>query len=222
MPRPLLIRSDRFPYHVCARSNNREWFHLSLDEVWQLLCELWSILAQDFSIQIHSFVLMSNHFHAIVTTPRSDLDAAMLYLLRETSKKINKKTGRINHVFGGPYKWSLISNRRYYEHAVRYVYQNPVKAGLVNRVEDYDFSNLKYLIHQRDIGFPITESIFERNSVMDMALWQKLDFLNMGYSDEEIDCIRRALRLSVFKPKRHRLTGRLPLDLGSTKVGRTQ
>lgn len=221
MPRPLLIRSDRFPYHVCARCNNREWFYLSLPEVWQLFCEMWKILSDEFSIQLHAFVLMSNHFHAVLTTPGADLDTAMLYLMREVAKNMNKKSGRINHVFGAPYKWSLISNRRYYEHAIKYVYQNPVKAGIIDRVEQYEFSTLPYLWNKRDLGFPLVDSLFERDAVMDLALWQKLDFLNTRYTEEEADCVRRALRLSVFKPKPHRLTGRLPLDLESTKVGRT-
>jgi putative transposase len=43
MPRKKLIYTDQFPYHVTARSNNKEWFYLPISEVWNIftskLCE---------------------------------------------------------------------------------------------------------------------------------------------------------------------------------------
>jgi len=209
MSRTILFRSPNLPYHICARSSNKDWFYIPTREVWTIFSELWGRVASNFSVRIHAFVLMSNHFHALVTTPGEDLDEAMLYLMREGARAINKKAGRINHVFGAPYKWSLITHRRYYLHAVRYVYQNPVKAGIVDRVENYPFSTLSHLYSKQELPFPISDSVFDREGVMDLSLWQKIHYLNRVYSAEENDYIRRALGHPVFRLRR-RIKGESP------------
>lgn len=211
MPRAPLIRTASLPYHVVARSNNREWFYLPTELTWEIFSELLCKVVAEYRIKIHAFVLMSNHFHLLATTPEKNLDEAMLYFMRETAREINRTSSRINHIFGGPYKWSVITHKRYYEHAVRYVYQNPVKAGIVDKVESYPFSTLLYLYTSKKLRFPIAESCFDRDGVMDLALWQRLHFLNTRYTDDEEDSIRRAFRHSQFRFCPHRHTKSLPL-----------
>jgi len=103
---------------------------------------------------------MPNHFHAIVSTPDGNLDAGMQYLLREMSKKVNFITERMNHLWGGRYKWSSIQSEYYYETVYRYVYQNPLRAGICSNVEIYpycswDMDRVKGLeITTQPEGFP--------------------------------------------------------------------
>lgn len=184
-----------------------------MQQIWNIFSDLIGELVNEFGFQIHAFVLMSNHFHALATTPIQNLDEIMLHWLREGARRINREAGRINHIFGGPYKWSVISNSRYYEHALRYVYQNPVKAGIVDRVEKYPYSTLHFLHKNMQLRFPLSESIFDRQSVMDLALWQKLDLLNTRFDSEQNDSIQRALRHSVFGFHKHRMTGKLPFEI---------
>jgi putative transposase len=216
MPRANLFRSTDLPYHVCARANNREWFYLPINEVWEVFTDLLGVLAKDYSVRIHAFVLMSNHFHMLMTTPHENLDEAMLYFMREGAREINRRAGRINHIFGGPYKWSLVGSRRHYEHVTRYVYQNPVKAGITQQVQDYKYSTLYYLYRQQELPFPVSDSIFEKEGVMDLLLWQKTHFLNQRYTDDEREVIRRSLRHSVFKvPKTYNIAQVAALGLRS-------
>lgn len=206
MPRPILIRSKNLPYHIRARSNNKEWFHLPLKKVWEIFLENWEETIANYQISLHAFVLMANHIHAIVSTPNQNLDAGMHHLLRETSRDINKSSSRINHVFGGPYKWSLIGNKRYYEHALRYVYQNPVKAGVCNRVEEYPYSTIGYFHSKATYPFELSESVFDRQSVMDLSYSEKLEWLNEKYTKEENDNIRKALRHSEFRFRQYNIS----------------
>src|ERR1041385_3768845 len=94
------IRSTSYPYHVTARSNNREWFHISLERFWEILLEILKGLAEASSFRVHALVLMSNHIHLIVTTPEGKLDEGMLYLLREQARRVNGETNRMDHLFG--------------------------------------------------------------------------------------------------------------------------
>lgn len=138
-----LIRSNLFPYHVYARSNNRESFYISTSDFWDILIEKAIIVSENYKTNFHTLVLMPNHFHIILSTDLANLDEMMLYFQREISRSVNRVAGRINHVFGGPYKWSLIDNLLYFENATRYLYQNPVRAGLCEDVEGYPYSSFK-------------------------------------------------------------------------------
>src|SRR3989344_5455273 len=123
MAHKYLLRNAIFPYHVYARSNNRESFYISSEDFWETLIKYSIIISEDFGIFFHALVLMPNHFHLLLSTPRENLDLAMGYFQREVSRSTNRSLGRINHLFGGRYKWSLIDNCHYYENAFRYLYQ---------------------------------------------------------------------------------------------------
>src|SRR5581483_5588273 len=103
MARKNLYRSSVHPYHVTARSNNGEWFYIPTLEAWNIFVECAFAISVAYGAKIHAFVLMSNHFHLLVSTPDSNLDDVMQYFLREAGKLINLKAKRINHIFGGRY-----------------------------------------------------------------------------------------------------------------------
>ncbi len=220
MPRPHLIRSNRLPYHVFARSNNKDWFYLSSAEMWEVLSQLWNLMIPKFRIQVHAFVLMSNHFHALVSTPDSNLDEAMLYFMREASREVNRRAGRINHVFGGPYKRSIIESRYHYLTVFKYVHQNPLRAGCCARVEDYPYSSLKYVHKTNALPFPWEESTLDRRSVMDLSLSQKLDWLNGPYVDQEKEWIRQGLHHAKFRLRKTNINSqtKAELNLGDTRA----
>jgi len=179
------------------------------EDVWDIFSTHWAHVIEEFGVQVHSFVLMSNHFHAVLSTPNSNLDEAMLWFQREGARAINRATGRINHVFGGPYRWTAIQSQFQYRHVFRYVYQNPLKSGLVRRVEDYPYSTLYYLHRNLELTYGMEDCCFDREGVLDLALWQKTEWLNDRYNDTEADYIRRGLRRRNFLVNRKGCSGRL-------------
>lgn len=142
MPKRKLIYTDYYPYHVTARSNNKEWFYLEKPVVWTVFVEILNELNESHGLRVHAFVLMSNHYHLICTCSDQDLGRVMQQLQQRVSKRINKIAGRINHVFGGPYSGSLITTPTYYKTVLKYVYRNPVAGGLSDDVSQYLFSTL--------------------------------------------------------------------------------
>jgi putative transposase len=63
---------------------------------------------QDRSV-VHSYVLMSNHFHLVVETSRSNLVAGMKWFLGTCTSRFNRRHKLFGHLFSGRYK-SLIVN----------------------------------------------------------------------------------------------------------------
>lgn len=188
MPRPLLIRSETHPYHVTSRTNNKEFFPLPLDEVWKIMIGELIYLQKNYSIAIHAFVLMGNHFHLLCHTPKGNLDQVMRLFLRMTSIKITRKAENINHLWGGRYKWSLIESQTHYYQVYRYLYQNPLRAKICQRVEEYPFSTL------REVPFPL-------HTFVPMSFGGhegELHWLNEHYDQEDQELIKLGLRKHQF------------------------
>jgi REP element-mobilizing transposase RayT len=206
MPRKKYFPTDQFPYHVTARSHNQEWFDLPMIEVWDIFSRYLYFITLAYGVRIHSFVLMNNHFHLLVSTPNANLSEAMNYLLREASKAINRETGNINQVFGGPYHWTLIKNRLHYQHAYKYVYRNPVEARICRRVEKYPYSSLRGIMGFDRLPFPAFDNM---NLITDPG--RQLSWLNEPFPTSEfLDEIRQALRSREFE---------LPSDRGDRELG---
>ena len=188
MPRPLLVRSETHPYHVTSRCNNKEFFPIPLHNVWDIMMKEFKKEVDENELCIHAFVLMGNHFHLLCHTPKANLDQIMQRFLRSTSIKINSQSKTINHLWGGRYKWTLIDSEFYYFQVYRYIYQNPIRAKICERVEDYDYSTLiNSVLPVRKLTGPPFDK--EEN---------KLAWLNEKYSEEDQGLIRLGLRKHQF------------------------
>lgn len=153
MPRKNLIRTNSYPYHVTIRCNNREWFDLPLNDVWEICLAALKRANQRHPIQLEAFVLMSNHYHVLLWTPQLNLDLFMFEFNSFISRAIRKRTKRINRIFGDRYKWCLVDHENYYLAVLRYIYQNPVKARLVRYCCEYPYSSLNSIVYNK--RFPI-------------------------------------------------------------------
>lgn len=195
MPRPLLIRSETHPYHVTSRSNNKDFFPIPLEDVWEIMVNLLITLNKEQSLAIHAFVLMGNHFHLLCHTPKGNLDEVMRSFLRMSSVRINLRAGGINHLWGSRYKWSLIESQNHYYQVYRYVFQNPVRAGICDRVEDYPYSTIK------EVPFPIHSSI----PLSFGGKEGELHWLNERYNRKDEELIKLGLRKHQFDVNQRKL-----------------
>ncbi len=195
MARPRLILSSIHAYHVRARSNNREWFYLPKTECWTIFSHYIQKTIELYQIQVHVFVLMDNHFHMIVSTPMANLDTAMQYLMRETSKAIGRASGRINRIYGGRYQRSVLETDNYFRNAYKYITRNPVAANLCEKVEDYPYSSLQWTIGRTPSLFTTTALY---SSLIPSRVDELLDWLNQSYHPLQSELIRRGLRRQRF------------------------
>lgn len=150
-------------------------------------------LVAEYGAQIHCFVLMDNHYHLVVSSgKKADLGEIMAVFQKSVSRNVNRKAGRINHLFGGPYKGCLILNAGHFARVIRYVFRNPIDAGIAAGVREYEYSTF----HQ-DCGI-ITCSLLggfeEAVPFDDLENW-----INNSNSEHPRNVISKALRRTVFK-----------------------
>ena len=186
------------PYHVSSRSNNREAFPLPLTKVWGIFENYLYLTKIGFNLKIHSFLLMDNHFHLIVSAPDENLSQALGYFLREVSKEIGRAAKVRNHQFGGRSFKCAITDYHYYMHAYKYLYRNPISAGLCDRVEDYEFSTLHGLIGKSRLVIPVEEDVLLFEDLEQTLMW-----LNSTPEISKMEAVKAALRRNEFKLPRN-------------------
>lgn len=136
-----------YPHHVILRGNNRQAIFAQTAD-YQRLLDLLEEVARQFDVQVHAYVLMSNHLHLLVTPSCADgLPRMMQALGRSYVRYFNRKQQRSGTLWEGRYKSTLIQSDRYLLACMAYIDLNPVRAGLVARVQDYPWSS-----HQHYIG----------------------------------------------------------------------
>jgi REP element-mobilizing transposase RayT len=91
--------------------------------------------------RLHAFVLMNNHDHLFVQTPEANLSAGMQLLNGSYSSYFNHRHRRAGHLFQGRYKGHLIEEEGYYLEVSRYIHLNPVRAGMVQRPDQWRWSS---------------------------------------------------------------------------------
>ena len=178
-----------------------------MEDVWWIMQAQLFFISQAFNVQVHAFVLMNNHFHLLISTPNSNLAEAMQWFMRETSREINRLSKRVNQVWGGRYFRSMINSHHYYLHAYKYLYQNPVQAGLCSDVMSYPYQTLQTLLGETWSLVPIVD-----NTPFDMGVNSCLKWLNKAPKEGHWDQVRCALGKSTFKLGRERSNNK-PSDL---------
>lgn len=183
MPRKKTIRTSDFPYHVVSRTNQRSWFKIPMKEVWKIAMTSLKIANEKHPVNIHAFVLMSNHYHLVIDTPDSNIDKFMYEFNKNFSLSLRVASGLQNKMFGGRYKWSLLTSRPHYLNVLKYVFRNPVKAQICQQVENYSFSSFK--------NFSL-----QINSYIDYS--EYIDWFNTSHDEKQNDSIKKGLRNSMF------------------------
>jgi len=147
MARPLRIQFPNAHYHVTCRGNAREAIVKSDGDSTAFL-ELLERSSQIYQVDILGFVLMRNHFHLLVRTPRGNLQEFMRHFNISYTSYFNRTHHRSGHLYQGRYKAFLIDADSYLLDVSRYVHLNPVRLRAEARrtVKERKISLTRYLL----------------------------------------------------------------------------
>jgi putative transposase len=140
MARPLRIEFPGAIYHVIARGNARAPIFVDDHDRRLFLAELGKT-AERLDWWLWAYCLMGNHYHLVLETVQPTLARGMRDVNGNYSQAFNRRHDRVGHVFQGRYRSILLEKDGYLPQVIRYVLMNPVRAGLVDRPEDWYWSS---------------------------------------------------------------------------------
>ena len=126
MARHLRLEYAGAIYHVTSRGNERSDIFSSNWDKQRFLEKLVENLERHH-VRLYAYVVMRNHYHLLLETPRANLSAFMQQLSTSYTMYYNVKHNRVGHVFSGRYKAKVVSGDEYLLALTRYVHLNPVK-----------------------------------------------------------------------------------------------
>jgi REP element-mobilizing transposase RayT len=160
MARPLRITYPGAFYHVTSRGNEKKAIFKSQADREKFLFYLESATRR-YDAVIHVYCLMDNHYHLLLETPSGNLSQIMRHINGAYTTYFNTKRQRAGHLLQGRFKAILVDIDEYSKELSRYIHLNPIRAKIVDRLQDYRWSS--YLDY---IGNRKTPAWLERNFIL--------------------------------------------------------
>jgi len=175
------------PHHIVQRGNNRQDVFFVDDDRRVYLSFLREQGARH-GLRIHAYCLMTNHVHLVVVPEREEsLARAIGRAHFRYCQYVNALHGRSGHLWQGRF-YSCAMDHSHYAAAVRYVEQNPVRAGLAELAWDYPWSSAAvHCGHAADDG--LLDMLAWCTFADSGAAWEAA--LRRGLDDEVVASIRR-------------------------------
>jgi putative transposase len=138
-----------YPHHIIQRGNNRQAIFADRAD-YELLLSILEENAREFKVAVHSYVLMSNHFHLLATPDTADGIPKMMQAVgRRYVRLYNQKHARTGTLWEGRYRSTIIQAERYLLACMVYIDLNPVRAALVVDPAVYPWSSHAHYVGLR-------------------------------------------------------------------------
>lgn len=126
-------------YHVILKGNGRQALFEDDDDRRTFLRVAQRCFA-DSGVSVLAWCLMENHVHLLLRDEGERLSPSIHRLATTYARRYNDRSGHVGHVFEARFKNAPIETESYLLEAVRYIHNNPEKAGLC-RAEEYPWSS---------------------------------------------------------------------------------
>lgn len=134
-------------YHIMIRGINKEQIFSRTVYKNKILEAIYKI-RDDLEFYIIAYCVMNNHMHLLIKIDEKILELFMKKLNVRFAIFYNKVEDRYGHVFQDRFKSEPIEDEKYFLGVIRYIHNNPVKAGMINHIEKYTWSSAKDYINQ--------------------------------------------------------------------------
>jgi putative transposase len=140
MPRRPRLHVPGGFYHVTMRGNHRQDIFFS-DEHRDWLEQIVAEVIERFAARVHAYCWMTNHIHLLIQISELPLGAIMMRIASRYARRVQGRFQTTGHLFEKRHDAQLVDADEYLLTLLRYIHQNPVRAGIVNSVRDYRWSS---------------------------------------------------------------------------------
>ena len=141
-------------YHVMLRGINRQDIFEDEGDYQQMLSILRDLVdrCDEHKVQLpplctfYAYCLMSNHVHLLIQEREEKISDVVKIIGVTYAHYFNKKYERNGHLFQDRFRSEPVDSIGYFVTLLRYIHQNPLKAGMVEKIEDYPWSSWREYI----------------------------------------------------------------------------
>ena len=143
--------TDSNYFHIMVQGYNKEFVFNEIASK-EKMKELIFHKLKDLSVKVIAYCIMDNHFHLLIKTESvADMSKYMARINSSFAKFYNKVNNKVGYVFRDRYRGEAIYNINYLMNCIKYIHENPVKAKMVMKAEDYAYSSMNdYKNHNID------------------------------------------------------------------------
>ncbi len=182
MPRIARKKSKTNIYHVMVRGINQQNIFVN-DEDNEKFIDILAKYQKENEFEIYAYCLMGNHVHLLVKEGNDELANSMRRIGASYVYWYNWQYNRKGHLFQDRYKSEPIEDETYFLTVLRYIHQNPLKAGLVNNIASYRWSSyIEYMTKAKIVNTDYALAMFAEDR--DEAIKRFKDF-NMAENDDQ-------------------------------------
>ena len=182
-------------YHVMIRGIGKQILFENYWDYVRFIKTLRRYLEEE-TVTLYAYCLMENHVHLLVGDPDRQLHQFMKKLEVSYAFYFNHKYGRVGNLFQDRFKSEPVEDEAYYLTVLRYILQNPAKAG-VDAAEHYRWSSYRELKEGSDLtDTEFSASFFSSREAMLQYIAEENEDTCMelnfnGFSDAEAKRIIR-------------------------------
>lgn len=150
MARKLRIQYAGALYHVINRGNYRSDV-FETDGAKESFLECLGQACEKTGWRVHGYIVMRNHYHLALETPKPNLVAGMQWLQSTYANRFNRFRGEHGHVFQGRYHAIVVEDGARLGAVAHYIHLNPVRAHIapVRELSNYRWSSLHFLWNRK-------------------------------------------------------------------------
>lgn len=143
------IKLREYSFHIVG---SFEAGSVELEKLWSIFLTQLNFLTFSYRLRVRAFVLMGNHFHLLASTHVDDSQ----WICRGLKEGVNGMSGKflLDEISAFPIKHPI-----YFQYVYKYIYRNPVSAGLYSQVKEYPFSSLHNVLGQKEESFLLFDNM---------------------------------------------------------------
>ena len=150
MPRQARRKSESGIYHIMLRGINQQQIFEDEEDGFRFL-ETLSKYKEQCGYEIYAYCLMGNHVHILLKEGKENLTLVLKRIAGSYVYWYNWKYRRCGHLFQDRFKSEPVEDDAYFLTVIRYIHQNPIKAGICKNIDGYKFSSYNEYINKPNL-----------------------------------------------------------------------
>ena len=181
MPRAARKKSESKIYHVMLRGINHQNIFED-DGDYEKFIDVLETYQRVIGFEVYAYCLMGNHIHLLIKEGNEEFSNTMKRIGASYVYWYNWQYNRKGHLFQDRYRSEAIEDDKYLLTVLRYIHQNPVKAGLEKDIETYKWSSYtEYIGKMKIVNTDFILGIFDKD--IDKAIKSFIKF-----NKEAVNC----------------------------------